>query len=94
MQRPGSIFGQGTRSHRPQLRPGMAKYINTYFKKIEHIRRKDTCVEPSNQVTVTETKISTGTCQSAAYSGKKAEPWEGVTQQVLILPSVSRVGGF
>ena len=28
---PGSILGRGTRSHRPQLRPGMAKYINTFF---------------------------------------------------------------
>ena len=58
------------------------------------MKRKDTCAEPSNKVTVTETKISTGTCRSAAYSGKKPEPWEGVTQQVLILLSVSRVGGF
>jgi len=72
----------------------MAKYINTFFFKIEYIKRKDTCAEPSNKVTVTGTKISTGTCWSAAYSGKKAEPWEGVTQQVLILSSVSCVGGF
>ena len=89
---PGSILGRGTRSHRPQLRPGMAKYIYIFL--IEHIKRKDTCAEPSNKVTVTGTKISTGTRRSAAYSGKKAEPWERVTQQVLILSSVSCVGGF
>ena len=30
---PGSIPGQGTRFHMPQLRSGAAKYINKYFKK-------------------------------------------------------------
>ena len=32
---PGSIPGQGTRSHMPQLRPSTAKQINNFLKKKE-----------------------------------------------------------
>ena len=50
---PGSIPGQGTRSHMPQLLPGTARYIFLLKKKFEAtiLKRQGTAVAPVSALT-------------------------------------------